>query len=271
LIVHRLTGIPFSFTAHGSDLHIDRRMLDRKVAEAAFVATVSHDNRRLILSDCGERFAPKVHVVRAGVDTELFSPPPSAPAADAGRLRVVCVGTMHEVKGQTHLVEACRLLVSEGVDVRCRLIGGGPDEPALAAQIARGGLEAHVVLAGPRTGPEVAAELRGADVLVAPSVPTRQGRREGIPVVLMEAMSSGVPVVASAISGIPELVEDGVGGLLVPAGDPRAIADALRRLHADPALRRRLGRGARSRVVSEFDVKASAAELARRFAAGAAA
>jgi colanic acid/amylovoran biosynthesis glycosyltransferase len=271
LIVHRLTGIPFSFTAHGSDLHIDRRMLDRKVAEAAFVATVSHDNRRLILSDCGERFAPKVHVVRAGVDTELFAPPPTAPPAVAGRLRILCVGTLHEVKGQTHLVEACRLLVSEGVDLRCRLIGSGPDHRALSAQIARAGLERHVVLAGPRTRPEVAAELHASDVLVAPSVPTRQGRREGIPVVLMEAMSSGVPVVASAISGIPELVEDGVGGLLVAPGDPPAIAAALRRLHEDPALRRQLGQGARRRVVAEFDVDASAAELARRFAAGAAA
>jgi colanic acid/amylovoran biosynthesis glycosyltransferase len=263
LIVHRLTGIPFSFTAHGSDLHKDRRMLARKVAEAAFVATISHDNRRLIVAECGEHVAGKVHVVRAGVDTRLFTPSTLEQRRDA--LRIVCVGTLHEVKGQPYLIEACRLLARQGVDVRCRLIGGGPDERALRGQIEAAGLAESVVLAGPRTRQQIVDELRRADALVAPSVPTRAGRREGIPVVLMEAMSTGLPVVASAISGIPELVEDGVSGLLVPPGDAAAIARALRRLTADPALRERLGRAARSRVLAEFDLEDSAAELARRF------
>jgi len=266
LIVHRLTGIPFSFTAHGSDLHKDRRMLPRKVAEAAFVATISHDNRRLILAECGEGVAEKVHVVRAGVDTALFAPrEPRTPGGDA--LRVVCVGTLHEVKGQAHLVEACRLLAREGVAVTCRLVGDGPDRRDLEAAIAAAGLTGRVVLTGPLTRPAVADELHRADVLVAPSVPTREGRREGIPVVLMEAMSSGLPVVASGISGIPELVEDGVSGILAPPGDAAAIAAALRRLAGDPALRERMGRAARRRVVSGFDLERSAAELARRFGA----
>jgi len=266
LIVRRLTGIPFSFTAHGSDLHKDRRMLPRKVAEAAFVATVSHDNRRLILAECGDGAAAKVHVVRAGVDTTLFAPPDARPpGGDA--LRIACVGTLHEVKGQAHLVEACRLLAGEGVAVSCRLVGDGPDRADLEAAIAAAGLAGRVVLAGPLTRDAVADELRRADVLVAPSVPTREGRREGIPVVLMEAMSSGLPVVASAISGIPELVEDGVSGLLVPPGDAAAIAAALRRLAAEPPLRDRMGRAARRRVVSAFDLERSAAELARRFGA----
>jgi glycosyltransferase involved in cell wall biosynthesis len=272
LIIRRLTGIPFSFTAHGSDLHKERRMLGRKVAEAAFVATVSHDNRRLILQECGERAAPKVQVVRAGVDTRLFAPAADRGTSDApGPLTVVCVGTLHEVKGQAYLIEACRLLADEGVALRCRLIGDGPDAPALHARIRAARLENRVVLAGARTRAEVAAELRRADALVAPSVPTRDGRREGIPVVLMEAMSTGLPVIASAISGIPELVEDEIGGLLVPPRDARAIAGALARLAADPALRARLGRAARRRVLAEFDLESSADALARRFGAGIAA
>lgn len=265
LVVQRLTGIPFSFTAHGSDLHKDRRMLDRKVAEAAFVATVSADNRRLIMQECGPQAAAKVHVVRAGVDTRLFAP---AAARDrGGPLRIVCVGTLHEVKGQAYLVEACRLLAMQGDAVRCRLVGDGPDAPALRARIRAAGLEAHVVLAGACTRAEVAGELRRADALVAPSAPTRDGRREGIPVVLMEAMSTGLPVVASAISGIPELVEHEIGGLLVPPRDAPAIARAVARLAADPALRARLGDAARRRVLAEFDLETSAATLARRFGA----
>jgi glycosyltransferase involved in cell wall biosynthesis len=265
LIIHRLTGIPYSFTAHGSDLHVDRTMLDRKVAEAAFVATVSHYNRRLILEECGERFADKVHVVRAGVDTRLFAPAPVAAVPDDRALRVLCIGTLLEVKGQTYLIEACRLLAEQGVDVSCRLIGGGQDRIALERQIAAAGLAGRVVLAGPRTRDQIADELRHADVLAAPSVPTRQGKREGIPVVLMEAMSCGLAVVASRISGIPELVEDGVSGLLVAPRDASALAAALRRLHEDPALRARLGAAARERVQAEFDLERSAGELAARF------
>jgi glycosyltransferase involved in cell wall biosynthesis/peptidoglycan/xylan/chitin deacetylase (PgdA/CDA1 family) len=264
LVIGRLTGLPYSFTAHGSDLHVERRMLPEKVAEAAFVSTISDDNRRLIVSECGGRFADKVHVVRAGIDTTLFAPHRNG-GRPPGPLRVVCVGTLHEVKGQAHLVEACRLLAAGGVDVACRLIGDGPDRRRLQRAVAEAGLTGRVELAGARTRAEVAAELTAADVLVAPSVPTRRGRREGIPVVLMEAMSSGLAVVASDLSGIPELVDDGASGLLVPPGNAHALAAALRALAGDPALRGRLGARGRERVLEEFDAERTAAQLARRF------
>jgi glycosyltransferase involved in cell wall biosynthesis/peptidoglycan/xylan/chitin deacetylase (PgdA/CDA1 family) len=261
-VIARLTGLPYSFTAHGSDLHRRRAMLPTKVAEAAFVATVSHANRRLILRECGERFAGKVHVVRAGVDTSVFVP--NGPRR-GGPLRIVCVGTLHEVKGQAHLIDACRLLHLHGVDLTCRLVGDGPDRRRLARRIAEAGLDGRVVLAGARTSPEVADELAAADVLVAPSVPTRDGRREGLPVAIVEALSSGVAVVASDLSGIPELVEHGVTGLLTAPGNVMALAAALRTLHDDPALRRRLGAAGRRRVLAEFDRTRGVDELARRF------
>jgi glycosyltransferase involved in cell wall biosynthesis len=263
-IVRRLTGIPYSFTAHGSDLHVNRLMLPEKVAEAAFVATISDYNRRVIVDECGRQAADKVVVVRCGVDTDVFRPA----ARDERRDRpfsVLCVGTLHEVKGQRYLVDACRALVAEGADAVCRLVGSGHDERALGRQIADAGLEGRVLLVGRKTRDEVAALIADADVLVAPSVPTKQGKREGIPVVLMEAMASGVPVVASAISGIPELVEDDVSGLLVPPRDATAIAEALRRLQLDPPLRRRLGAGGRDKVLREFDVRDNALTLARHF------
>ncbi|MGH3035471.1 MAG: glycosyltransferase, partial [Gaiellaceae bacterium] len=147
----------------------------------------------------------------------------------------------------------------------CTLVGDGPDRAALVRRIAAAGLEGRVALAGRRTRGEVAELLSRAHVLVSPSVPTAEGKREGIPVVLMEAMASGVPVVASGISGIPELVADGESGLLVPPRDPRALAAALRRLHDDRALRERLALAGRKKVVREFDVRKSAAELVGRF------
>jgi glycosyltransferase involved in cell wall biosynthesis len=264
-LVHRLTGIPFSFTAHGSDIHVDRHMLPAKVAEAAVVVPISEFNRRVILDECGPEAASKLVVVHCGVDTTVLRP---RPARAPGPFTVVCVGTLHEVKGQAHLVEACRLLVEQGVDVRCHLVGSGPDEADLRAQVAAAGLADRVVLEGNRTTAEVAALLQRADVLAAPSVPTRQGKREGIPVVLMEAMSSGLPVVASDLSGIPELVEDGRSGLLVPPGDATGLAGALRRLAEDPALAARLGRAGRAQVEAAFDVHRSARRLVELFGGG---
>jgi colanic acid/amylovoran biosynthesis glycosyltransferase len=262
-VIHRLTGIPYSFTAHGFDLHVDRHMLCEKVAEAAFVVPISEYNRELIVEECGERARAKLAVIHCGVDTSFFrpgkSPPPERPFS------LLCIGELHEVKGQRYLVEACRLLTEAGVDVSCTLVGDGADRAALTREIAAAGLEERVTIAGRRTRAELAELLRAAHVLVVPSVPTSQGKREGIPVVLMEAMASGIPVIASGISGIPELVEDGKTGILVPPRDAGALARALRLLHEDAALRERLALAGREKVVREFDVRTNAAELVRDF------
>jgi colanic acid/amylovoran biosynthesis glycosyltransferase len=262
-VINRLTGIPYSFTAHGFDLHVDRHMLCEKVAEATFVVAVSEYNRKLILEECGEPSRARITVIHCGVDTGFFRPRERAAAERP--FSILCVGTLHEVKGQAFLVEACRLLAEAGVDVTCTLVGEGPDRAALIRQIATAGLEGRVAVAGRRTRAEVAGLLSRAHVLVSPSVPTAEGKREGIPVVLMEAMASGVPVVASGISGIPELVEDGRTGLLVPPRDPSALASALRRLHDDSAFRESLARAGRELVEREFDVHKNAGDLVRRF------
>ena len=260
-IVHRLSGIPYSFTAHGSDLHVDRTMLPAKVDEAAFAVTISEDNRRLIEATCGPRSAGKVEVIHCGVDVQAFQPVERRPGP---ALQIVAVGTLHEVKGQVHLVDACKLLADDGIDVHCRFIGDGPDREALASRIADAGLTGRVELSGRMTSDDVARVLAESDVLVAPSAPTRSGKREGIPVVLMEAMATGLPVVASRLSGIPELVEDGVSGLLVPPADPAALAAALRRLADDPGLRTRLGAAGRDTVLRDFDVARNSQTLLAR-------
>jgi colanic acid/amylovoran biosynthesis glycosyltransferase len=257
-VVTRLTGIPFSFTAHGSDLHVDRHMLAKKVESAAFVATISDHNRDVIVEECGGRWSEKVHVLRCGVSSTVFEP---APRQSERPFTVVCVGTLHEVKGQTHLLEAVARLAAGGVDVRCRLVGSGPDRPRLTAQAQRLGISDRVEFSGALPRAAVAEALRHADALVTPSVPTRSGRREGIPVVILEAMSAGLPVVASRLSGIPELVEHDRTGLLVEPGDEEELAEALRRLHDDERLRRELGRAGRQRVVEGHSIEGTARRL----------
>lgn len=263
-VVHRLTGIPFSFTAHGSDIHVDRHLLREKVREAEFVVAISRFNRDVILAETGDEYAGTVTVIHCGVDTERFRP--KERDAPLGRFAIVCVGTLHEVKGQAYLVEACRILSERGVEFSCSLIGDGPDRAKLERLISEAGLGNRVEITGALAQDRVAARLRDADVLVAPSVPTSDGKREGIPVVLMEALSSGIPAVASDLSGIPELVEDGVTGLLVTPRDAEGIAGALARLAADRDLARRLGLAGRDAVVRDFDLDTNAALLVARFA-----
>lgn len=259
-IIQRLTGIPYSFTAHGSDLHVDRHMLCDKVAEATFVVPISAFNRDVITSECGTGSRGDLVVIHTGVDTDHFRPRPR-PDDVRRPFAIVCIGTLHEVKGQIHLVRACARLAAGGVDFVCHLIGDGPDRSMLERAVSDAGLDGRVKLDGVMDRESLAALLAAADVVVAPSVPTAQGKREGIPVVLMEAMSSGLPVVASRLSGIPELVEHDQSGLLVEPGDDRGLAEALERLHADPELRRRLAERGRATVVADFDIRVNARKL----------
>ncbi len=264
-VVHRLTGIPFSFTAHGSDLHRDQHMLAEKVDRAAVVVAVSHHNRRGILDECGPGVAERVVVVHCGVDRSRFTPRAGPPRREGEPLRVCCIGTLHEVKGQTHLIEACRLARSAGTDLELQLVGDGPDRAALEAQVRSAGLTDLVTLRGNLTHPGVLDVLQRSDVLVVPSVPSADGRREGLPVVVLEAMAVGVPVVASRLSGIPEAVIDGRTGLVAEPGDAHGLAKALTRLAADPSLAEHLVSEAHELVAAEFDVDASARRLVGLF------
>jgi glycosyltransferase involved in cell wall biosynthesis len=262
-LIHRLVGIPYSFTAHGSDLHVDRTMLCRKISEAAFAVTISRSNAAVIEAECGGRPA-NLEVIRCGVDLRTFRPTERAPRS--GPPLITCIGTLHEVKGQRHLIEAVARLVGRGVDVRCRFVGDGPDRAMLEGLVADRGLGGCVEFLGQRTRSEVLEILGESDLLVAPSVPTSGGKKEGLPVVLIEAMAAGVPVVASHLSGIPELVENEVTGLTVPPGDANAIADAVARLLGDPDSGARFARAGRERIEAEFDLDRNAARLAALFA-----
>jgi colanic acid/amylovoran biosynthesis glycosyltransferase len=265
LIIHRLTGIPFSFTAHGSDLHKDKRMLDKKVAAAAFAVTVSNFNKGEMLKACGERLRDKIHVIRCGIDPEVFLP--AAEQKNGTTLfRIICVGSFEEVKGHKYLVEACRRLRQAGIDFVCDLIGDGPVRERVTKQIAELDLQDKVIIHGSLKRQKVAEMMRAADVKVLASVPTAEGKREGVPVVIMEAMATCLPVISTQLSGIPELVDDGRTGILVPPGDAEGLFVALQKLYENPGLRQSLGRAGREKVLREFNLKLNAASLAKLFA-----
>lgn len=263
-IIHRFTRIPYSFTAHGSDLHRYKNMLRKKVQHAAFVVAISRYNRDVILEHCGQHYASKVVNIHCGVDLKVFRS--KLPKENGNRdSQFVCVGTLHEVKGQAYLIAALNQLKVRDVGFHCHFVGDGPDRGRLDALVHENGLEAHVTFHGTKNRTELVDLLQGMDVLVAPSVPTSDGRREGIPVVLMEAMACELPVIASRISGIPELVNSNDIGRLVEPRDISGLTDAMQELALAPEQRQRLGKRARQRVRDAFNLEQNAARLSKLF------
>jgi len=257
LIVSRLAPIGFSFTVHAHDLFVRRELLGAKLARASFVRSISRYNRDL-LAELYPGRAGAVEVVHVGVPAAPARP---VPAPAAGPPTVLCVAALREYKGIPVLIEACRRLREAGLDVRCEVIGEGPERADLEARIAAAGLGDRLVLLGARRQDEVRRRMAGAMAVVLPSVVARDGQMEGIPVALMEAAAAGKPVVASRLSGVPELVADGETGLLVPPGDPEALAAALAGLLADPERAARMGEAGRERVRRVFDLARTTAEL----------
>lgn len=258
-IVHRLTGIPYSFIAHGSDLHKNRTMLGKKIAASSFAVTVSKFNLAVLQSACDEAARKKTLILHCGIDPEVFFP--RKKKASGGALRIVCVGSFEEVKGHQHLVEACRILREREVEFVCDLIGDGPRREAITEQIKAAHLEKRVIVHGSMKRADVVRMLAAADVKALASVPTAEGKREGVPVVLMEAMACGLPVISSQLSGIPELVENMHTGILVPPGDAAGFARALEQLQHDPALRERMGQAGREKVLREYNLKENTKRL----------
>ncbi len=261
-VVNQLVGTPYSVTIHAHDIFTGTPMLARKLRYASAVVAISEFNRDFLIREVDPDLRDRTTVVRCGVDVAQYAGEHVA-TPGSGPLRVLCVGSLQEYKGQAHLVEACRLLVQAGHAVHCVLVGGGPDEGSLRRRIQDAGLVGTVELAGPRTQEEVAVLMRSADAYVQPSVVAADGQMEGIPVALMEALASGLPVVASGLSGVPELVRDGETGWLVEPRDARAIATALEDVVRRPdeaAVRARAGR---SLVAEDYDLHRNVRALAR--------
>jgi glycosyltransferase involved in cell wall biosynthesis len=265
-----ITGASFSFTGHAKDVWSPSLnpagLLRRKLLAASFAVTCTEANRRHL-----QGVAPEatVHRVYHGLNADfaaLLSSSNGRPDPAEGRLRLLAVGRLVPKKGFDVLLRACALLVEAGADVELELVGeDGEQGPALRRLASSLGLDGRVRFRGPRTQAELLAAYRSAWMLCAPSRIVGDGDRDGIPNVIAEAMASGLPVIATSVSGIPELVEDGVSGLLVPPDDPGALAGAVARVARDRKLARRLGEAGRSAVGERFDGDRLARELASLF------
>ncbi len=257
-----LAGISFSFTVHAYDLFIDQLLLPVKLEAAAFVASISRFNLGYLQQHfSAAAVRARLELVRNGVDPERFRPQPHAAGTPP---LVLAVGRLVQTKGFHLLLEACARLRQAGRDCRCLIVGEGPEAEPLQSLIVDLGLEDRVELPGRLQPEELLPLFRTADLLAMPSC-VRQHDQDGIPTVLIEALAMEIPVVATRVSGIPELVRDGDTGLLVDPDDPAALAAALARLLADPSFGRRLAAAGRQLVVAEFNSHHSAARLLELF------
>jgi colanic acid/amylovoran biosynthesis glycosyltransferase len=219
--------------------------------EADLLLPISHFWRRRLI----EMGAPpdRVAVHRMGVDTDRLAFAPRPPGGE--RLRVLTIGRLVEKKGTEWLLRAMHMFgrIAPGSDAELAIVGDGPLRPELEALANRLGLSDRVAFRGALPHSEISEELSRADVFALPSVVAVDGDMEGIPVSIMEAMASGVPVIATRHSGIPELIEDGRSGLLADERDPHGLAVRLARMAREPELRRTCASHARLAVETEFD------------------
>jgi glycosyltransferase involved in cell wall biosynthesis len=253
LLCHALGGPTYSFTVHGSEFDKPEFLgLGEKIRRAAFAVAVSSFGRAQLCRWARDEDWPKVHVVHTGVGEELLrAPPMPVPAAP----RLVCVARLVRLKGHAVLIEAAARLAKEGLPFEIVLAGDGPFRARIVDLIREFGVEDRVKLAGWMNANQVREAILGARAMVLPSL------SEGLPVVIMEALALGRPVISTAISGIPELVEPGVTGWLVPAGSVDPLVHAMHEaLQATPARLEEMGRAGAARVARRHD----AAEEARK-------
>ena len=267
-----LTGVPFSFTAHAKDIYQAELnpgdLLERKLGAARFVATCTCANAHVL----GARHprAEEIHTIYHGLDTDYFSPAPvpASVQANGEPPLILAVGRLVEKKGFDQLIAACARLKQAGLRFRCAIVGErGSALPSLRAQIETLGLQDHVQLRSAVTQDQLREIYRGAQVFALPCQIMEDGDRDGFPNVLAEAMAMGVPVVSTAISGIPEMIDDGVHGLLVQPRDPQALAHALHRVLTEPELHASLAGAGRERICERFDSRLTTLALRDLFIA----
>ena len=259
MLAWRLSGIPYSFTSHGPDEFEKAQWLslDEKLENATFAVTVSSYGRSQLMRWTASDQWPKIALVHCGIDERYLEATPMTPP-DVRRF--VCVARLGAEKGQLLMIAAARRLRDAGIHCEIVLAGDGKMRPNIEDAVRRAGLQDVVTITGWATGERVREEIAASRAMVLPSF------AENLPVVIMEAMALGRPVIATYVAGIPELLQPGTSGWLVPAGDEIALADAMRDALETPIERLAvMGAAGRVQVIARHDARKEAAKLKSLF------
>ena len=259
LFVRQIFGYGLSMTVHGPDefWDVEGQYLKEKIAGMDFVCCISYFARSQLMRCSPYSDWDKLLVSRLGVDPRLFSPVPRGDTPEV--FEILCVGRLTPAKGQHLLIDAMERLAQLGWRVRLRLVGGGADETSLRQRAAEIENPESVIFEGGVNQNHIRDLYSKADVFCIASF------AEGIPVVLMEAMAMGIPCVTTYVAGIPELIRDGIDGLLVAPSDLDGLVEALAKLMGDVNLRERIGKSGRARVLEQYDLRKNVEKLATIF------
>ncbi len=258
---HRVSGIPYSFTAHAKDIYVyspEETRMGELIEHADYMVTVTDFNRRHLTSVLPGVDPDKIKVVHNGIDLDAFQPVPASRRESA---HILAVGRLVAKKGFGDLLQACALLRERGIDFRCTIAGGGTDAAELELLQRQLGLEDVVTFTGPIRVDAVRELMGRATVFALPCRVAADNNVDALPTVLLEALACSLPVVTTAVSGIPEIVTDGQEGLLLPPDDPVALADALARVLGSAELCAAFGERGRKKALSHFDQRRNVAEL----------
>jgi len=248
-----LLDVPFSFTGHAADLFRDRVALLDKIRRADFIVCISRFHRDFYLAN-GAR-PEQLRIVYCGIDPGLFCPSDKHDRSPGAQLQIRSAGRLVEKKGFTYLIDACRILASRGIDFKCVIAGSGPDEAILNRHIDEHGLRKRVRVTGqPLAQEDIPAFMQQGDIFCLPCVWATDDDVDGLPLMLMEAMACGLPVISTRLVGIPDLVIHKETGLLVKPNDSNELAGALLELQHDRSLAQRLATAGRERVLESFDI-----------------
>jgi glycosyltransferase involved in cell wall biosynthesis len=264
MFTSHLTGLPFSFTAHAKDIYTSNpAQLREKIQQARFVITCTEYNRRH-LSALSNGTSTPIHRIYHGIDIGLFSGKSRDHTQNPVEpYRILTVARLTAKKGLPTVLKALKHLRDRKISLTHTLIGDGDDREKILGLIKTLGLTSTTHWIGVQPHQVVLAHYQKADLFVLGCEVASDGDRDGIPNVLLESMAMGVPVVVTDLSAIPELVEDGHTGLLVPPGRPRKLAEAMLRLLTDVPLRNRITAVARQRVTTDFDNRQLIRDLAQ--------
>ncbi len=260
-IISKLINAPFTVTVHAYDIYISNDLLCFTTRSAAGVVAISRYNQTMVQQQCPGLPDDRFTVIHCGIDPHTFIPAADTPSHTP--LSILSVGSLTPKKGHQHLIEACGQLHAQGVDFNCVIIGSGPAEnhTYLQQRVQQLGLTDRITLTGALPREEVLAAFRRCDMFVLASIIAKEGDRDGIPVVLMEALAMGIPVISTNVSGIPELVRPGETGLLVPPGDPAALTQAIIQLAAAPDLQATFKQNGRQLVEEQFQIQGNVQRL----------
>jgi len=261
--IDKFFGINFSFTAHANDIFAPRNFeigLDKLVDAARAIVTETDYAAKFLKERFPDR-ADRIHRIYNGLNLAEFKRADFSAAPPS----IVAIGRLIDKKGFADLIHACRLLKDRGKLFRCEIIGEGPLEKELRRQIDRFDLQNCVQLLGAKPQPEIAEHLTAGTVFVLPSVIDADGGMDNLPTVIMEAMATGLPVISTAISGIPEMVIENETGILVPPHDAGALGRAIEKVIVDLSLARRLGEKGQKRASQLFSIDKNARSLIRIF------